>query len=70
MKRRTRQLLEGKWEVAAEEELGKVCALMVGPLQFSPSSTPLLAVLFGLREAQFPYLQNGYNYSMDFIGLL
>lgn len=45
--------------MAAEEGLGKVCALMVGALRFSPSSTPLLAVLFGLHEARFPYLQMG-----------
>lgn len=47
-----------------------MCAWMAEPLQLRASSTCLLPVLLGLLEPRFPYLQNGYNYSIYFIGLL
>lgn len=57
--------MEGRWEGSALEELDWTLAPRV-----SLSSTHLLPVSFGLLEPQFPYQQNGYNYSTYFTGLL
>lgn len=55
--------------LAGREDRG-VCPDGGRPRLSIPVSTCFLAVLFGFLEPRFPYLQNGYNYSICFIELL